>query len=470
MRRLVRAPAVTMILAATSLVVAGPGFAEKLWSRGDASLSISGSLRQIVLYTKQTDASQFGDAIADDIATNGAATSCVAAANFESCPAFDLVNDEDIGQGFTRLRLEADLTITEWLSAFVAYDNEIRFGMIDTLESELGSGFGSQSFVDAESGIHAGEYHDWNHSLYRGYVQIETERFELAVGRQRIAWGVGRLWNPIDRFSALPPLSLQPDVTPGIDSIDGRFNFDGFNYLQFVYAPGDSRREERWAVRLHGVVFDADLSAMGGMFEEAPTFGVDFARNLGDGAIGLEAVYTAPKHKAWMLDDPGPRKLPDFWQIVASYDINLDFGDGIYFLVEYLYNGNGLGSGRGRAGNLEPLFEATDTEPIPGIGGLVPGPYATGANADIFGSSRVVTNAEHQVGTQVGYDLTPELRGDFVMLVDMSHGSAAFFPNLAYSPLDSIEMTFGVQLFAGQKRSQYGSSEPLVYLLVDWYF
>jgi hypothetical protein len=468
--RFARARIASAILASAFVAAAGPGSATELWSHGDASLSISGSLRQIVLYTKQTDASQFGDAIVDDIAANGVNTTCVAADGFENCPAFDLVNEEDVGQGFTRLRLKADLTVTDWLSAYVVYDNEVRFGVIDTLESELGSGFRSQSFVDAESGIHEGEHHDWSHSLYRGYVQIETERYELSVGRQRIAWGVGRLWNPIDRFSALPPLSLQPDVTPGIDSIDGRFNFDGFNYLQFVYAPGDSGREERWAVRLHGVVWDADLSAMAGMFEEAPTFGIDFARNLGGGAIGLEAVYTAPDHKVWMLDDPGPRKIPDFWQIVASYDINLDFGEGIYFLVEYLYNGNGLGSGRGRAGPIEPFFEATNTPPNPVIGGLIPGPYATGANSDIFGSSRVVTNAEHQVGTQLGYDLTPELRGDFVMLVDMSHASAAFFPNLAYSPLDSLELTLGVQLFAGQKRSQYGSSEPLVYLLTDWYF
>jgi hypothetical protein len=468
--RFVWARTASAILATAFLAAAGVASAGELWSRGDASLSVSGSLRQIVLYSKQTDASQFGDAIADDIATNGVNTTCVAADGFEDCPAFDLVNDEDIGQGFTRLRLEADLTMTEWLSAYVVYDNEIQFGMIDTLESDLSSGFGSQSFIDAESSIHEGQNHDWNHSLYRGYVQIETERFELAVGRQRIAWGVGRLWNPIDRFSALPPLSLQPDVTPGIDSIDGRFNFDGFNFLQVVYAPGDSRREERWAVRLHGVVWDADLSAMAGMFEEAPTFGVDFARNLGDGAIGLEAVYTAPDHKVWMLDDPGPRKLHDFWQIVVSYDINLAFGEGIYLLVEYLYNGNGLGSGQGRAGPIEPLFEATNTPPNPVIGGLIPGPYATAGSSDIFGSSRVITNAEHQIGTQLGYDLTPELRSNLVTLVDISHGSAAFFPNLAYSPLDSLEITLGVQLFAGQQRSQYGSSEPLVYLLADWYF
>lgn len=459
----------TAVLAALLLPATAAPAAE-WWSKGDASFSVGGSLRQIGLYQEQTDASRFGDAIADDIAANGAATTCVAAADFATCPAFDRVGDDDVVQGFTRLRLEADLVVAEWLSATVVYDNEVRFGMIDTLEAALGGNLGSQSFVDLDSTISSSEHYDWRHTLYRGYVEIETERFELSIGRQRVAWGVGRLWTPIDRFSALLPLDIQPDITPGIDSIDARYNFDGFSYLQAVYAPGDDRDDQRWAVRLHGVVLDADVSLMGGMFEQAPTVGADFTTNLFEGAIGLEAVWTAPDHRVWMLDDPGPRKLPDFWQAVVSYDRNFNLGTGLYVLVEYLYNGNALGTGSGRAGPLEPFFEATNTPPDPAIGALVPGPYATGADQDIFGTSRIVTVAEHQVGSQLGYDLTPELRGDFVLLVDVSHGSAAFVPNLAYSPLGNLELTLGVQLFAGPTRSQYGASEPLVYLLMDWYF
>jgi hypothetical protein len=82
----------------------------------------------------------------------------------------------------------------------------------------------------------------------------------------------------------------------------------------------------------------------------------------------------------------------------------------------------------------------------------------------------VVTNAEHQLGLQAGYDVTPELRGNFVTLIDMSGGSAAFFPSISYSPLDSIELTLGAQLFAGPRFSQYGPSKPLVFLLADWFF
>jgi hypothetical protein len=431
--------------------------AADVYSNDDFRLTLDGSLRQLALYTRQTDFDDF----------NQARLNCPAASSFANCPAFDLIGDRDVVQGFTRLRLEADFRYRDWLTAFVAYDNEIAFGGVNTLEAQLSSGLESESFLRAEAELSQGEHHDYRQRLYRGYVRVESERFELSVGRQRIAWGVGRLWTPIDRFSALLPLNLQPDITPGIDSIDGRFNFDGFSYLQFVYAPGASRHFERWALRLHGVLWDADLSLMGGVFEAAPTVGFDFARNLGQGAIGMEMVFTSPEHKVGKIFDRVPKKLPDYWQIVVSFDINLDVGTGLYLLTEYLYNGNALGFGRGRAGSLLPFFESTACPPTtPPLAE----PCATPATADSFGSSRIITNAEHQLGIQFGYDLTPEIRGDFVTLVDIDGGSAAFVPSLRYAPLDSFEISFGVQLFAGPRLSQYGGAEPLVHLLADWYF
>lgn len=459
------------LLALLCWSTAGPSHAAQWWSDGDASLSVSGSLRQLAVYTRQTESDAFSEAIAADILAAGPATSCVPAANFADCPAFDKIGQKDVTQGLTRLRLEADLRISRWLSAFVSYDNDLRFGQIQTLESTLSSGFQADDFLGAESRLSSDSQHEWNHRLYRGFLRVETERFEFNVGRQRIAWGVGRLWTPIDRFSALPPLNLQPDVTQGIDSFDGRFNFDGFNYLQFVYAPGDRRQRERWAIRLHGVARNTDYSAMAGVFEGAPTFGIDLARNLFEGAIGVEAVFTSPRREVWKIGDAAAKELSDYWQVVASFDLNLDVGSGIHLLAEYLYNGNAFGFGSGRAGPLLPLFEATNVLPDAALAGLaIPAPYAAAGSRELFGSSRIITNAEHQLGFQIGTDLTPEMRVDFVTLVDLDGSSAAFFPNLRYSPLDPLELTLGVQFFAGPKRSQYGNSEPLVHLLADWFF
>lgn len=448
------------LLVLAFVVLAAPARGTELWRHGEARLEISGSLRELANIGSQTDAHDFLAAADAD---------CLLAATFAHCRSFDVVGDKDAWQSLTRLRTRADLQIVEELRAVVVYDHELQTGVLDTFEAELAGSFQRDDLFDGNWKIAGSSHAEWRHLFYRGYVQLTTGPLDLTVGRQRIAWGVGRLWNPIDRFNAIPPLAVQPDQSQGIDSVDARWSFDGFDFLEAVYAPGSSRDEARYALRLHGVVLDSDLSLMGGVFEKAPTAGLDLARNLGDAAVRLELVYTHPRQKVWKIDWSRRRRLDDFVQLVASIDYTFDFADGIYVLAEHLYNGNDLGFGRGRAGNLLPFFEATNTPP-PGVPPGTSGPFPRPGSAALFGSSRVVTSSENQTGLLVGGDITPELRLDVLSIWDWNGRSAAFFPSLKYTPGGSIEVTVGVQTFAGPRRSQYGDAETFVYLLADVFF
>ncbi len=434
--------------------------AAELFRRDETRLEISGSLRELANIGRQTDA--------DDFVEAGDA-SCLFQASFADCPSFKTVGDKDAWQSLTRLRTRAELQIVDGLRAVVVYDHELLAGVLDTFEAGLGEGFREDDLFDLDWTIADGKRAEWRHLFYRGFVQLEAGGLDLTVGRQRIAWGVGRLWNPIDRFNAIPPLAVQSDQTQGIDSIDARWSFDGFNFLEAVYAPGDSRDEARYALRAHGVVWDTDLSLMGGVFEKAPTVGMDLARNVGDAALRVEVVYTRPRHKVWKIESSRRKRLADFVQLVASIDYTFDVWDGVYVLVEHLYNGNDLGFGSGRAGNLLPLFEATNDRP-PGVPAGVSGPFVKPGSTRLFGTSQVVTAAENQTGAMLGTDITPELRIDFLSIYDWNGESAAFFPSLRYSPGGRIEATLGLQTFVGPRRSQYGDAETFAYLLIDFFF
>lgn len=436
------------VLLAGLLAGAGPAVGRELWSDGDASLELSGSIRELLQLGEQTDLDSFEEALV---------LSCGLVTGFEQCPAFDRVGEKDAWQSLTRLRTRLDLQMTEALSAVVVYDHELRVGILDTFEAELRQGFRSDDLVDAEGSITSGSRADWRHLLYRGYVALETERVDVVVGRQRIAWGVGRLWNPIDRFNAIPPLAVQADQSQGVDSIDVRWSFDGFNFAEAVYAPGGGTDEARYALRLHGVVHDTDVSLMGGVFEKAPTVGVDFSRNLADAVLSVEAVYTHPEQKVWKLDWPEPDEPDDFWQVVVSVDYNFDLADGIYALVEHLYNGNATGFGKGKPGTLYPLFERD-------------GPLVKRGSSALFGSSRVVTAADHQTALSLAGDLTSELRLEFLTIYDWNGQSAAFVPSARYAPPGALDVSVGIQTFTGPRRSQYGSAGTLFYLLADVYF
>ena len=445
--------ALTVLFACVCLTVP-PASARELWSAGEFSLGFSGSARELAVATRGTDAEDFEAALKNN------AVICGLPETFAYCPAFDEVGETRVFTSLTRLRLRFDLRAGPHVSGEVVYDNELLAGTLDTFEASAGDAFGRPPYLNLQ-GERSSDHVRWAHGLYRGYLLFESQHFEGVIGRQRIPWGVGRLWNPIDRFNAIRPLALQADQSAGIDAVLARWLVNGFTSLEAVFAPGHHHDDHWYALRLHGVAWNVDYSLMAGVFDEAPTVGLDLAANLGDAAGRLEVVYANPRRDMWPIESDRPYEIPDFWQVVVSVDYLFDVGDGLYALMEYLYNGNALGFGHGKAGPLLPFFEQTG-EPLPDSIGLV--------SADRFGGSQVITRSGHLMGLELGYDLTPELRADLLVLADWDGLSATWFPRLRYSPLDWLELTVGAQLPHGRALSEFGSGEFLAFLLADLFF
>ncbi len=423
-------------------------------------------MRELVTLTRDTRGSAFARR------TASAGPRCALATLFPDCPAFDAVGELDVFESFTRARLQLDGRWSPRWSGRIVYDHEFRLGVLDRLGDTLAAP--PDTFLGAEAEIHAfglGRHRDhrrWRHALYRGYLRYEGDHIELTVGRQRIPWGVGRLWNPIDRFNAIPPLAVEGDQSPGIDAVETRWLFSGFSYLQGVYAPATRSRDARYAIRWQGVLRDVDVSVMAGVFEQARTLGGDLSGNLGEGAWRLEAVWTDPERRVWPVGDPKPSELGRFWQIVLSFDLNIDLGTGIYFLIEHLYDGNALGFGEGRAGTLLPLFASSDQAPAGGKGST--GPYVEPVGPERFGGSGVISLARQTTGLQLGYDLTASLRGDLLLLHDWNGASDALFATLSFTGWNTAELRAGVQVFRGPRLSAFGDQEPLFFVLAEWFF
>jgi hypothetical protein len=453
------------------VVLSRAAWGRVLWKEGEASLEVSGSLREIPVITHGTSAVDFTDAIAASLP----ASTCVSAALFPNCPAFLTVGQLGVWQSLTRLRTQFNLRLTPQLSATVVYDNELVVGTLRTLEQDLTQDLSPSPFVSLDQTIvsfnfgGAADEGVWRHLLYRAYLKYEDEHAEVTVGSQRIPWGVGRLWSPMDRFNFIPPLAIQPDQTPGVEALDAKWLFSGFTYLEGVLAPQDYFPDSSYALRLHGVFRDTDYSAVAGVFRDAPAGGVDMARNLGDTAIRLEAIYAKPQRSVWPIGAPGPGELHGFWQVVASADRNFDIGNGLYVLGEYFYNGNPLGFGSGLAGPLLPFFEATN-QPPPNVPPGAVGPFVTTTSPDRLGGSQVISLGRHETGVELGYDIFPALHSELVTLYDWDGTSVGVVPSLRYDPYPFLEITIGAQLFAGRRRSEYGSAEDVGFLLADLFF
>ena len=437
-----------------------PGEARELWQSGEAHVDLNGQLRIIGLVSRGTEPSAFNAPFEADPVGCGLAPVFNESA-FMNCPGWQAVNQSRVGLGYARLRLELEARANEHWSAFIAFDNRFEAGEFDEFSASLGQGLSTSTLVDA-SGQITGEHYLYRYSLYRGYVRFESRHFEAVVGRQRIPWGVGRLWNPIDRFNAIAPLQIQAE-SPGVDAVDLKFLFSDQLELEVVIAPGANSADHDYGARLQGFVGSVDFGVVGGVFDEAPTVGFDLAANLGDAAGRAEVVYTHPERDIWPTGAASPQRLSDFWQITVSVDYNVDWGNGLYLLAEHLYNGNALGFGAGEAGPLLPFFRQT--------GGTLPAaPPVETVTLDRFGGSRVISLSSQLTGFQASYDLSPELRSSFLVIYDWEGESAMFYPTLTYNPLSWLEVTLAVQGTAGQKSSEYGDLPTTAFLLADLYF
>ncbi len=482
------------ILALGALASSAQG--AELFRRGDVSVELSGSIRGIGILTRGTGYEDYQAAVQGSLMRPGCESGlldpdfvrglvgsavdpvCFLAESFEECPAFHEVGRLRVWQSLMRVRTRLDVEMSPSLSGRIEYDHELVAGRLDTLEAQEFGGLESDPLLPFQEelwnfDLGADSRGVWRHALYRGWLRWESERARVILGRQRIPWGVGRLWNPIDRFNPIPPLAIEQSESTGIDAVVATWFADDAVALDAAYAPGDDWDDPSYALRLHGLVLDTDYSLMAGVFDDANTIGATVERNLGDMAFHVEAVYANPDARVWPVGRSRPRDLPSFWQVVVSLDTNIDVGKGIYALIEHLYNGNALGLGRGRAGSLLPFFEATMTPPdeLPALLRVAfPGPYVQPISADRFGGSRVVTLARHQTGGTLGYDLTPTLRGDLLVIYDWNGHSSAIAPQFRYTPRGDLELTLGLQFFTGRRASQYGQVEDLAFLTIEYFF
>jgi hypothetical protein len=352
---------------------------------------------------------------------------------------------EDSGLFLTRARLNAQATFGERLFAQVTYDTEFRTGSaLRSLAFELGSEIGTQTWLDADRPFSRSPDGHLRHALYRAWVRYEGDRFDVTVGRQRIALGRGRLWNPTDLFNPIFPLAIEGDQRIGQDSIVTRLRPTRSLRVVGIWAPQDDPDDHRAAIRLELHRQEVDAALMAGRFLRDWVFGGDFAASVRGAAVRGEATFTD-------LETGGR-----IWQVVGSVDYNLQIGTGIYVLVEHLYNENRIDP---NAFSTPPPFLPRETA------------LRLLARAQTLLLNRITTIVRNQTGFQVGYDLTPILRGDFLVLYDWDGPSAAVVPALRYVWRDEVEIALAAQIFVGRDgRTEYGDRSPLLLLQLDAYF
>ncbi len=228
----------------------------------------------------------------------------------------------------TRARLRPTLEL--WDGAKIALEHEIVLQLHSAQDVFFLSPEGLQrQVVSLRWQPFLWDHGSLQHFVDRLYFRQNTESSSLVVGRQRIQWGTGRIWNPTDLFNPISPLNYAKIEKDGADAVSFTRYLGNFTDLELVYNPEDHFKRWNAGARFRTNVFGYDFSVVGGYFDTQGIVGGDFAGNLftagfrGEGIHRFANASTGRGYSRFILG------------------VDYQFTSILYALVEYQYNGEG---------------------------------------------------------------------------------------------------------------------------------
>ena len=229
----------------------------------------------------------------------------------------------------TRVRLRASANL--WENSRIETEYEID-GLYynSTPQLELGSSGKTNRQIIRLRWTPVNEKHfQLTHFIDRLYLWQGFKSGSVVVGRQRISWGTGRVWNPMDLFNPINPASYYKIEKDGADAVSAKYAFGNFTDLNVVFNPQEKINHSNYAFRFRTNYAEYDMSVMGGYFDRRIVGGLDFAGNLFDAGVRGEGIISVSK------DSTEDR----FIKFILGVDNQ--FTPEFYALAEYLYNGEG---------------------------------------------------------------------------------------------------------------------------------
>ncbi len=308
-------------------------------------------------------------------------------------------------------------------------DHEFLFGpLLSSQKKSVSALIPEDEFLDLVWVLNEKENSIWRHSFHRAYFTTKWNELEGKVGRQRIAWGQGRIWNPLDVINPYNPLSVEKDERLGSDSIAIKNYFSELSFLEAVYVPKKNFRGEnsillgRYRVNFRQM----DWGVVGGKKGEELLFGFDSAAQIVEGSLRTEAAYI------W-----GSNLRKDFFRAVLSYDYS--FTNTLYLLGELYYNG----IGENKKENYSKVVLKRGEQNFLG---------------------------QTYFGFVSRYDFTPLWIGSCYGIVNNNDSSLFLSPKIEWKALTDLELSLAYHAFLGSSASEFGPLQEVAFFQIQWFY
>jgi hypothetical protein len=164
--------------------------------------------------------------------------------------------------------------------------------------------------------------------LDRAYVDLYFKKFDLSVGKQRVAMGVSYLWAPLDVFNRVNVFEPKEEK-PGTNAIKLYIPLGSSSAVTAVFSPDDNFDTSTSGLRAQTQVAGVDIGAT--LIRKGNTSTTIYGLDLrGENFIGwwLETGYfTTP--------------IDNHVKVVVGFDYTFPIKKGVYWLNEFFYDAGG---------------------------------------------------------------------------------------------------------------------------------
>jgi len=265
------------------------------------------------------------------------------------------------------------------------------------------------------------------HSVFdRLYLKYEKNEWEVSVGRQRINWGIGSVWNPHDIFNTFSFLDFDYEERPGVDAVHITRYIGYSGGIELAVKAADSWNDFVAGLRYKVNKWNYDFQVIGGFAKQDLVLGVGWAGAIKNVGFKGEISY--------FLSTLSDRK--DGFSSVL--EMNYAFAKGTILSTGLLYNASdnsdtNLFAFQLEARNLYPFHWA--------------------------------------ITSTVVQPITPLFQGSISMVYSPVKGHPLFIsPDLTYSIAQNVDVDLIVQIFFEGLTKAYKARTKLFYLRIKWSF
>ncbi|MFC1517487.1 hypothetical protein ACFL5G_02900 [Candidatus Margulisiibacteriota bacterium] len=270
--------------------------------------------------------------------------------------------------------------------------------------------------------------------LYRAYATVYLPSSSLVLGYQRIAFGVGKIWNPTDILNPPNPISLEPGERVGVYGASYTYNLADLSQTDLFLTLDRDNKTRDYGFRIKGNHFGYDAAISTIRNKDLRMSGLELDRELFDTGIEvrMEAAHFEVVNKL--------NENKDYQKYIMGADYAFAWPNNWYVTMEYLFNENG------EKNKYEyDLLNAVSGTTWDGLG-------------------------QRYLGFLVNYEWSPLINITASEIVNLDDGSYFLSPGVNWSLAENADLILGASFFCGTQYSEFWYLKDIYYLNLGIYF